>query len=123
MTGGGSVEGSTVRHGFTINCDATKKPQNLEINWGKGDKFKLDSLSSVACTMEPGIAPNPPAALFNTMSGTGTGTCGKAPATIDFTFTDAGEPGKNDMATITITGGCTLSVSGKIQNGNHQAHK
>jgi len=41
-------------------------------------------------------------------------------------ITDAGEPGKNDTPNIVVkdAGGTTvLSVSGKLNSGNHQAHK
>ena len=124
MTGGGTIAGTTeVKHGFTLNCAPASAPQNLEINWGKGDKFKLDTVTSVSCSTAAGIAPAPPAAGFNTMTGTGTGTCNGGTATITFTFTDAGEPGKNDTGSIALTGACSLSSSGKLQNGNHQAHK
>lgn len=46
-------------------------------------------------------------------------------ATAKWTFTDAGEPGKNDTATITIVdagGNVVLNVSGNLKNGNQQAH-
>jgi hypothetical protein len=130
MTGGGSVidpagnPTTRVTHGFELYCDVTKGPNNLEVNWGNGNNFHLTSLTSATCTDDPSITPNPPAAGFDTYHGTGTGTLnGVAGATIDFTFTDAGEPGTSDHATIIINGGATLSVSGNLQNGNQQAHK
>ena len=46
-------------------------------------------------------------------------------ATIEFTFVDAGEPGKSDEASIEIwdpSGTLVLSVSGLIEVGNLQAH-
>ena len=67
--------------------------------------------------------PNPPAAGFDTYVGTGTGTCNGKPATIAFTFTDAGEPGKLDTANISIAGACVLNVGGNLNSGNQQAHK
>ena len=46
---------------------------------------------------------------------------------ITYTFTDNGEPGVNDTASITITNAAgtvtVLTVSGKINKGNQQAHK
>jgi hypothetical protein len=46
-------------------------------------------------------------------------------ATAEWTFTDAGEPGKNDYAKVVVknAGGIVkLSISGYLQSGNHQAH-
>ena len=126
MTGGGSIQGTSVRHGMALHCDATEGPNNLEVNWGKGERFHLDSLDSVACSDDASIEANPPAAGFDTMVGTGTGSYdGVAGATIRFTFTDAGEPGKLDVAKIAVVdaGGTTvLDVGGNLQNGNQQAH-
>jgi hypothetical protein len=60
------------------------------------------------------------------MVGTGTGSYkGQSGATVSFTFTDAGEPGRADVASITVkdAGGKTvLTVSGPVSNGNQQAH-
>lgn len=130
MTGGGSVftiEGVRVTHGFELKCDASKTPNNLQVNWGKNNKFHLESLTSASCTDDPAIIPNPPAAGFDTYQGTGTGRYnGVAVATAKWTFTDAGEPGKNDFATILIkdsSGNIVLSVSGNLNGGNQQAHK
>jgi hypothetical protein len=67
--------------------------------------------------------PNPPGASFDTYYAKGTGHCNGIAANIEFTFTDAGEPGTADTATYAITGGCTLSASGLLTFGNHQAHK
>jgi hypothetical protein len=128
MTGGGSVftsAGARVTHGMELHCNAATTPNNLEINWGKGNKFHLSSLTSVSCSDNPAISPNPPAANFDTITGTGTGTFNGQAATISFTFTDAGEPGKNDTATITIQSGSStvLSVTGTLNSGNQQAHQ
>lgn len=125
MTGGGSVfttAGVRVTHGFELHCDATHNPNNLEVNWDKGNNFHLTSLTSAQCFDDPGITPNPPAARFDTYIGSGVGLCNGLPAAATWTFTDAGEPGRNDSATINITGGCSLPVSGNLQNGNQQAH-
>jgi hypothetical protein len=83
------------------------------------------SVTSVSCTDDPAISPAPPAATFDTQTGTGTGSYnGTAGYTVSWTFTDAGEPGVNDTAHITITGpsGVVLDVSGSLTNGNQQAH-
>jgi hypothetical protein len=57
---------------------------------------------------------------------TGTGTLNKEPATIEFTLTDAGEPGTKDTAKYVITqnGIVVLSVGpANLDKGNQQAHK
>lgn len=129
MTGGGSVSDSNnkrITHGFTLQCDVINGPNNLQVNWGKGNTFHLDSLTSATCVNDPAIAPKPPTADFDTYVGTGTGSFnGVSGATATWIFTDDGEPGKNDHATIVITddSGIVLSVSGNLHNGNHQAHK
>lgn len=130
MTGGGNVfteDNVRVTHGFELKCDASKTPNSLEVNWGKGNKFHLETLTTASCTDDPAIIPNPPAAGFDTYRGTGTGRYnGVAGATAEWTFTDAGEPGKNDFATILIkdsSGNVVLSVSGNLNGGNQQAHK
>jgi hypothetical protein len=130
MTGGGSVfasDGSRVTHGFELRCDAADARQNLEINWGSGKgahNFHLDSITRVQCIDDPAIGPHPPSAGFDTYIGEGAGTCNGKPATIKFTFSDAGEPGKYDSAEYHIAGACTLDVAKSLLNkGNHQAHK
>lgn len=130
MTGGGSVftnDNSRVTHGFELKCDKSQTPNNLEVNWGKGNKFHLETLTTASCSDDPAIEPNPPAAGFDTYKGTGTGRYnGAEGATAEWTFTDAGEPGKNDIATIVIkdsSGNIVLSVSGNLNGGNQQAHK
>jgi hypothetical protein len=110
-----------------LHCDATKVPNNLQINWGKGNRFHLDALTTAGCSDDPAIGEAPPAAGFDTLTGAGTGSYnGVAGATITFTFTDAGEPGKNDNASFVIKdagGNTVLTVNGKLANGNQQAHK
>ena len=127
MTGGGTIGDKLATHGFELHCDVTQGPNNLEVNWGKGNKFHLDTLTSASCSDDPNIVPNPPAAGFDTYKGTGTGAYnGAAGAKVEWTFTDAGEPGKNDYAAIKITdasNNVVLNVSGNLSNGNQQAHK
>jgi Dictyostelium (slime mold) repeat len=128
MTGGGSVFGKgtqRVTHGFELHCDPEVGPNNLEVNWA-GNHFHMEELLTATCSDDPNIEPPPPQAGFDTYVGTGTGRCnGVAGATISFTFTDAGEPGTQDIATFEITG-CPdiggISVSGPLKKGNHQAH-
>ncbi|PYS38656.1 MAG: hypothetical protein DMG14_16825 [Acidobacteria bacterium] len=125
MTGGGSVfttAGVRVTHGFELHCDRADLPNNLEINWDGGNNFHLTTLTSVTCIDNPAIAPQPPNAGFDTYIATGLGTCNGLPAAISFVLTDAGEPGTKDTAQFNITGGCTLTVSGKLDKGNQQAH-
>jgi len=131
MTGGGSFSnqgGARFTHGFQLHCDANQGPNNLEINWpknGKGsNRFHLESLTSATCSDDGTIEEKPPVAGFDTYVGSGFGRLNGDPGhAIDFTFTDAGEPGKNvDLATIDIDGG-TIVVSGTLNRGNHQAHQ
>jgi uncharacterized repeat protein (TIGR01451 family) len=126
MTGGGTLVGTSVHHGFELNCDKTKSPNHLEVNWGRGNRFHLESLASAACSDDPSINEGHPGAGFDTYRGSGTGTYNRAPgAMAQWVMTDAGEPGRNDTFQIKITdasGNVVLDVSGKIQ-GNHQAHR
>lgn len=128
MTGGGSIisNGLRVTHGLTLNCDATKNPQKLEVNWD-GNSFHLEQLNTAFCTNDPFIDAGQPSADFNTYTGSGLGRFnGVSGATINFVFTDAGEPGTNDFATYTIydaNGALVLTASGNLDNGNQQAHK
>ncbi len=126
MTGGGTVGTSNVRHGFELHCDAGVGPNNLQVSWSKGNKFHLETLESATCSDDPTITPNPPEAGFDTYVGKGMGRYnGVSGYTIEFKFTDAGEPGINDHAKISITApdsSVVLSVSGNINRGNQQAH-
>lgn len=104
-----------------------RRSDNLEINWS-GGRFQLGVITQADCTDNPAITPNPPGAEFDTYNGRRIGTyclggnC--VPATIVWTFTDAGEGGTNDIATIQIiaNGNTVLDVSGYLTFGNHQAH-
>lgn len=130
MTGGGSVfaEGNgRVTHGFELHCDVSKAPNNLQVNWGKNNKFHLESLNAALCSDDPAIEPKPPTAGFDIYEGKGTGRYnGISGATIKWKFTDAGEPGKSDSATMSIWdagGNLVISVSGNLNSGNQQAHE
>jgi hypothetical protein len=128
MTGGGSVESGGVRahHGFVLRCNPGEGSSNLQVNWGRGERFHLESLAWATCGDNPGIMPNPPDATFDTHQGMGTGRYnGESGATATWTFTDAGEPGRDDFAQIVIRdagGNIVLAVSGTLSGGNHQAH-
>ncbi|HYL34752.1 MAG TPA: hypothetical protein VEV17_02435 [Bryobacteraceae bacterium] len=129
MTGGGSVfetDGTRVTHGFELHCDVADVPNRLEINWAGGNNFHLETLVSAFCFTDPNIDSGHPKAPFNTYIGTGTGDLNNVPgATANWTFTDAGEPGTNDHATITIKdnlGKVVLTVSNFLDSGNQQAH-
>ena len=93
-------------HGFTLHCDPAAGSNNLQINWGKGNRFHLTSLDGTFCLDDPAIDESPPYAGFDTFEGNGTGLMNGVPgASINFKFTDAGEPGKSvDLAEFTIIG-------------------
>jgi hypothetical protein len=129
MTGDGSIisNGLRVTHGFNLNCDVTHNPQRLQINWDDS-RFHLESLASANCSNDPNINAGQPYAGFNTYTGSGTGTLdGVDGATIDFVFTDAGEPGTKGHGSVHDPR-CRWqpgpeSASGNLDNGNEQAHK
>lgn len=128
MTGGGSVFNGTLRvtHGFELHCDTSDLPNNLEVNWA-GNSFHLDTLTQVACYDDPAISPNPPSAPFDTYYGQGIGSYNGVPGAFAmWIFTDAGEPGTSDTATIKIWdvhGTQVLNVTNNLDKGNQQAHK
>jgi hypothetical protein len=136
MTGGGSIQCGDVgrvTYGFELHCifpegNAAIEPNNLEINWGRGNHFHLTTLMTAVCTDTP-VIQQPPSAPFDTMEGTGTGLLNGVPgATISFILIDAGEPGAGaDMARFFIKDAvgnvvlnCPLQV---LDGGNNQAHK
>lgn len=134
MTGGGSVftiDDVRVTRGFQIHCDL-REPNNLEVNWPGGERFHLTELTSAVCTDSPFIDQLPRSAPFDTFKGTGVGRYKNDPgATIEFEFTDAGEPGTSDTASIVVrdsNGNVVLDVPGGplpgfLDRGNIQAHK
>lgn len=121
MTGGGTFADG-VHHGFNLSCGLPAHHENLEVNWGGGAKFHLTSLTSVSCADDPAIEAAPPGASFDTLHAVGVGELDGVPGvTIEITLTDAGEPGRDDTATIRIDGGAALDAAGAVQ-GNHNAH-
>jgi hypothetical protein len=143
MTGGGlivgdmTIDGTTekvrLNFGFELHCDASKAPNNLEINWrplsgGLTYIFHLESMDSASCFETPADQGMPPAP-FDTHVGSGTGRfkVGNSPwqpATIEWRFVDAGEPGAgtDELSIVIVVGSTTYSISGKITGGNIQAH-
>jgi len=135
MTGGGSImpgRGTRITHGFELYCDPATLPNNLEINWAgastRQSQFHLESLTSATCTDDPNVTQKPPwHSNFDKFVGVGVGSYNGQPGyTINFIFTDSGEPGSDDTALywILAPNGSTVlgPVWGKLQQGNHQAH-
>lgn len=131
MTGGGTfaaVDGTIVSDAFQLRCNAQDPRQSLDINWGNGQRFHLDTVATVTCYDDPAINPGSPSTPFDTMVLTGTGQYnGQSGATISLVFTDAGEPGFNDGVQMVIkdSGGNTvLSVPATtLLTGSQQAHR
>jgi hypothetical protein len=143
MTGGGfivgdmTIDGTTekvrLNFGFELHCDASKAPNNLQINWrplsgGPTYIFHLESMGSALCFETPADQGMPPAP-FDTHVGSGTGgfKVGNSPwqtATIEWRFVDAGEPGAgtDELSIVIVVGSTTYTISGKITGGNIQAH-
>jgi hypothetical protein len=144
MTGGGSVfttGGIRVTHGFELRAPATEHPQSLEINWNdphtKGPdemRFHLTDLTFAQCEDDPNINPEHPETPADTFIGTGIGSLnGVFGATIEFVFTDAGEPGGTkptnptpDTVTLIIkdTSGAVVLMLDRapLDQGNQQMH-
>lgn len=132
MTGGGrmrATDGRRVTHGLVLHCAPGRERGKdvLQVNWDDGHTFHLERLISAACSDDPAIAPESPEAGFDTHAGRGAGRLdGREGATIEWTFTDAGEPGRADTARMVIRdalGREVLAVSGTLIQGNHQAHR
>jgi hypothetical protein len=143
MTGGGFIVGDMIidgttekvrlNFGFELHCDASKAPNNLQINWrrlsgGPTYIFHLESMDSASCFETPADQGMPPAP-FDTHVGSGTGRfkVGNSPwqtATIEWRFVDAGEPGAgtDELSIVIVVGSTTYTISGKITGGNIQAH-
>ena len=129
MTGGGRIGAGLdrVTHGFQLHCDLQGPSDNLQINWGRGNSFHLEELLSVTCSDAPSIEEGQPPAGFDTMTGMARGRYnGESGATVEYTFTDAGEPGRDDFMSVIIrdsSGEVVLEASGTLRGGNHQAHR
>jgi hypothetical protein len=126
-TCGWTIDGWDIRHGFELHCDITQLLDRLEVNWGKGNNFHCTELKSDDCFYDPQISPNSPNCSCNTYVRSGIGQYNAADgARAEWTFTDTGEPGKNDWAHITIydaNGEQVLDVQGNLHSGNQQFHE
>jgi hypothetical protein len=125
MSGGGSVfdaAGVRYTHGFQVRCQGGG-PNNLQIGWGSGNSFHLESLTAVVCFDDPNLSEGKPTAGFDTLLANGLGRRnGVSNTPVWFHFTDDGEPGKGvDLAEFMI--GAAPVVSGPLDSGNHQAHR
>src|SRR5262245_38288089 len=128
MTGGARVltPSGFVTVALELQCNASDGPNTLDVTAG-GNRFRLDTVTSANCTNDATIpsSGHGPAA-FDTLQGKGAGKYNGAKATAEWIFTDAGEPGRNDTATIVIrnSGGViVLTASGRLAGGNIQAHR
>jgi hypothetical protein len=126
MSGGGQLN-ANLTHSLVLPCTTNQshpKPKlNVETPTGT---FRLDTLGDVHCSMDPNAgSPEQPDAGFNTLTGSGTGTCnGVSGIPVRFRFTDEGEPNQGrDKASIQISGPvCPVNATGTV-NGNQQAHR
>ena len=129
MVGGGTSftsAGVRVSHLFWLSCDVNQYPNELAVAWGSNNMFSLEAVDTAVCSDDPSIDERPPVAGFDTYVGSGHGRYNGIPgATAEWTFTDAGEPGRNDLVKIVIKDAndqIVLSVSSTLQpGGNHQA--
>lgn len=105
-------------------CNDDRLP-DLKVEFGR-NKFVLTAYTTLPTCVQTlaGLEQNPVAG-FDTIWGAGTGTLNGVPgATITFSFTDAGEPGRADTADFTIFGPNGIAYSGgALDGGNHQAHR
>lgn len=131
MTGGGSLflsNGTRVTHGFTLRCNRQEMAgNNLEVNWGKGNKFHAESIDFLTCLDYEDRDEGKPVAGFDTVIGKVTGRYnGTSGYTAEFEFSDEGEPGTSDLGRIVIKtpDGTTtiLDVADRVTKGNQQAH-
>jgi len=126
LTGGGTfaADGERANHGFNLGCNATDPRGELQVNW-HGHAFHLEGVASATCTDDEGIGPGAPEAGFDTLTGNGTGRWDETSGyTAEWVLTDAGEPGSDDTASITIrdpSGAVVFALAGPV-SGNHQAH-
>jgi hypothetical protein len=128
MTGGGRIDAAFVlTHGFELHCNPNDGPNNLEINWDGGNRFHLESVTDINCFDDPTLNPHPPKAPIDTLELSGFGRYnGESGAFVWVQFTDNGEPGKTDQATVVVydaDGNLVLDETGYLRGGNHQAHK
>jgi hypothetical protein len=123
------VAGAKVTTGLQIHCHPKDPSINFEINWGGGNNFHLDDVTTVTCFDSPLETPEPPKAPVDTMIAVGVGKFNNVPGyTILFTLVDSGEPDNKraDQMAIRITSpGGTVVLNVPLQfitAGNIQAH-
>jgi hypothetical protein len=135
-----AVQGRMTGHGHFISptygkvqwefrnsiCNANRFP-DLKVEWGR-NKFRLTSYSSPLTCVDTPVSEGQPRAGFDTIIGQGAGTLNGKPATASFTFTDAGEPGRNDFGSVRIMDANGVEVLKFTDEkagagGNHQAHR
>lgn len=109
VTGSGSVVSKSVN--FAFNADNSL---NGHLNY----QDKEQGLHMVSSTISSFVQTGKNQVTFS-----GTGTVGNQPVNFEVTVEDNGEPGSNDFFRIEITGARTSSRSGKLTQGNIQAHK
>lgn len=112
-------------------CNANRFP-DMFVDFGDR-RFILESYSSpLTCftLIPPTSVEGNPRAGFDSIRAQGTGTLDGVPgANITFRFTDAGEPGRNDSTSFTITEPNSSAVAISVENllatdgGNMQAHR
>ena len=124
MTGGGSsfTPGDRrVTHGFVLHCAPveTRTDDVLHVNWEKGHRFHLTTVTARWCSDDPAIR----TVGVDTHAGRGIGRYNGAPASVEWRFTDAGNLGTSDAGTIVIkdaAGRTVLDVSETLWRGDHQ---
>jgi hypothetical protein len=123
MTGAGASESKDLRIDIRIGCSPADRNSNMRIEWDKGNRFVLDSVSAVVCYDDAQIGPKPGDVQFDTMQGAGVGQLNNTAATVAWKFTDGGA--RNDRMTVIVRIGSqiVLSYSGPVVNGNLQSHK
>lgn len=118
---------ATVNHAFQLSCIPDPDDALLikfERN-GERHSFQLEVSNSSSCHDDQQIDPENPTSQYDTLVLSGTGKLDRQyDATISATFTDDGEPGRNDSLSLIITSpeaGVVFTFAGQLQGGNHQA--
>jgi ribosomal protein S30 len=126
LTGGAwtlADDGKT-HHQVQLGCTAAEGGR-LTVK-GKSGTFELTRTDYALCIDAPNIGAGSPLAGWDTHRGSGAGMYNGAPGyTVEWTLTDAGEPGSADSAEIVVrnpAGAVVLAEHGLLSGGNHQAH-
>jgi hypothetical protein len=126
LTGGAwlHTDDGKIHHQVQLGCTAAEGGR-LTVN-ATAATFELTQVDFALCLDDPALNSGAPNAGWNTHRGSGIGTYNGAPGyTIEWTLTDAGEPGVADAADIVIRdphGAVVLTEHGTLGGGNHQAH-